>query len=651
MGVACHPLPRWAALLALLAVVSLGQFRASASDSDAPPSDEASKGDASFQLGNMIEPFDPPSLAELDAKADWVDRPVRSGIAQMRKRQEEAGPTPITVDEALALRNTSPENNEKILATLGRLAPSDGAGVNYGTTWVRHVSGDMRSSNPLLMSSVTEFEYQALTAFWFLAYDKELSYFAPQETVVSWQTSKDAMMDKFVLRDDLVWSDGKPITAHDVVFTFRVLMSDAVPIPALRTGTDQLRWIEAYDDRTFVVFHKQALATNTLNLGFPTIPKHIYEKSLAEDPRMTRSAHHTRLEDHPVVGGAYELVSRRRNQEFVLRRRENYYMRDGKQVRPKPYFKELRVKVIEDVNTALVALKAGQIEEMMLRPEQWVSQTEDEDFYRHNTKVTALEWTEFHFVWNIETPFFSDRRVREAMSWAVDYDELLKVVCQGLYQPAQGVFHPSSWMFPKNGPQPYRQDFTKAEKLLAEAGWTDSDGDGILDKEIDGQRVPFEFTMLTYQTETGLMAATLMKASLDQIGIVCNVKPTEFTVLIASVQKHQFEAAMGGWGSGTDPFSVKNIFGTGEARNYGSYSNKQVDELFEQGLHELDTDKRAEIYGQIHEILWKDQPYTWLFYRNAFYAFSKKLRGYNFAPTGPYLFDPGISSIYKPDAM
>lgn len=651
MGVACHLLPRWAALLALLAVVSLGQFRASASDSDAPSSDEASKGDESFQLGNMIEPFDPPSLAELDAKADWVDRPVRSGIAQMRKRQAEAGPTPITVDEALALRNTSPENNEKILTTLGRLAPSDGAGVNYGTTWVRHVSGDMRSSNPLLMSSVTEFEYQALTAFWFLAYDKELSYFAPQETVVSWQTSKDAMMDKFVLRDDLVWSDGKPITAHDVVFTFRVLMSDAVPIPALRTGTDQLRWIEAYDDRTFVVFHKQALATNTLNLGFPTIPKHIYEKSLAEDPRMTRSAHHTRLEDHPVVGGAYELVSRRRNQEFVLRRRENYYTRDGKQVRPKPYFKELRVKVIEDVNTALVALKAGQIEEMMLRPEQWVSQTEDEDFYRHNTKVTALEWTEFHFVWNIETPFFSDRRVREAMSWAVDYDELLKVVCQGLYQPAQGVFHPSSWMFPKNGPQPYRQDFTKAEKLLAEAGWTDSDGDGILDKEIDGQRVPFEFTMLTYQTETGLMAATLMKASLDQIGIVCNVKPTEFTVLIASVQKHQFEAAMGGWGSGTDPFSVKNIFGTGEARNYGSYSNKQVDELFEQGLHELDPDKRADIYGQIHEILWKDQPYTWLFYRNAFYAFSKKLRGYNFAPTGPYLFDPGISSIYKPDAM
>ena len=76
------------------------------------------------------------------------------------------------------------------------------------------------------------------------------------------------------------------------------------------------------------------------------------------------------------------------------------------------------VKVIPDYNTATVALKGGQIEEEMLRPEQWVSQTSGSDFYTRNTKVTALEWSEFHFVWNTKTPFFSDRHVRQAMSWA-----------------------------------------------------------------------------------------------------------------------------------------------------------------------------------------------------------------------------------------
>jgi peptide/nickel transport system substrate-binding protein len=323
-------------------------------------------------------------------------------------------------------------------------------------------------------------------------------------------------------------------------------------------------------------------------------------------------------------------------------------MHKGEQVRAKPYFKEIRVKVIEDFNTALVALKGGQIEEQLLRPEQWVNQTNDDAFYKRNTKVTAVEWTEFHFAWNTQTPFFSDKRVRQAMSYAMDYDELLKVICQDMYQPAQGPFHPTSWLFPKEGPKPYKQDLKRAVKLLAEAGWTDSDGDGILDKMIDGRRVPFEFTMLTYQTETGVMAATLMKMSLDQIGVICHVKPTEFTVLIDRQHKHRFEAAMGGWGSGTDPDGTRNSYATGEARNYGMYSNKRVDELFQKGLRELDVDKRAAIYAEIHMILWEDQPYTWLFYRNAFYAFSKKIRGYNFAPTGPYLFSPGIHSIYKP---
>jgi peptide/nickel transport system substrate-binding protein len=141
----------------------------------------------------------------------------------------------------------------------------------------------------------------------------------------------------------------------------------------------------------------------------------------------------------------------------------------------------------------------------------------------------------------------------------------------------------------------------------------------------------------------------LLKNSLEQIGVICNVKPTEFTVLVDRQQKKQFEAAMGGWGAGTDPYGTENIYGTDQPRNYGSYSNPEVDRLFKEGLRELDPKKRADIYREIHKLMWKDQPYTWLFYRNSFYAFSKKLRGYNFAPTGPYLFDPGMMSVFKPE--
>jgi peptide/nickel transport system substrate-binding protein len=621
---------------------------ASASPAEkAPAIDEPKKPDKPFKLGDLIQPFTPPPLSEIDKTANWINNTVQSGMEIMRKKQEALGPPPVTAAQALSLRNDSNENNAKILGTLSRLAPPDNAGVDFDATFVRHVGGDLKSSNPLLYSSITEGEYQALTGVGFITFDQEMNYFASSDSVVSWQSSKDHLMDKIVIRDDLTWSDGKPVTAHDVAFTFQVIMTEAVPILAVRTGTDQLKWVEAYDDHTIVFFHKEALATNSGNILFPIIPKHIYDKSIAEDPTMARSEYHTRLEDHPITGGPYDLVRRVRNQEFVVSRRDSYYMHNGKQVRAKPYFKEVRVKAIEDFNTALLALKAGQIEEMEIRPEQWTSQTNGDDFYKLNTKVTAPEWTEFHFTWNMKSPIFQDKRVRQAMSYAFDYNEFLKKILHDLYQPCQGTFHPASWYFPKDGPQPYQQDLDKAEDLLDAAGWTDSDNDGIRDKEIGGRRVPFEFTLLTYQTETGIQAATLMKECLAKIGVTCNVKPTEFTVLVDAQQNRKFEAAMGGWGAGTDPDLTSNLYATGESRNYANYSNKHVDELFVQGRHEFDRDKRAAIYGEIAKILWDDQPYTWLFYRNAFYGFSKKVRGYNFSPRGPFDFSPGFESVYK----
>ena len=141
-----------------------------------------------------------------------------------------------------------------------------------------------------------------------------------------------------------------------------------------------------------------------------------------------------------------------------------------------------------------------------------------------------------------------------------------------------------------------------------------------------------------------------MKECLDQIGVICNVSPTEFTAHTDMLLNKKFQASMGGWGTGTDPDTSENIFGTGQQRNYGAHSDKRVDELFKLGRQEFDPEKRAALYAEIHSRLWEEQPYTWLFYRNAFYAFNKKLRGFNFSPRGPYSFNPGFDTIYVPSA-
>jgi peptide/nickel transport system substrate-binding protein len=160
--------------------------------------------------------------------------------------------------------------------------------------------------------------------------------------------------------------------------------------------------------------------------------------------------------------------------------------------------------------------------------------------------------------------------------------------------------------------------------------------------------VPLEFSMLVNQQPLRIAICTLLKENLEQIGVTMNVRPVESTVLQDLTQKKKFQAYFGGWGAGTDPDSSENIWKTAAGRNFVSYSNAEVDRLFEEGRRELDRAKRAEKYARIQEILYEDQPYTWLYWRNSFYGFSKQLRGYVFSPRGPYHYSPGFSSLWKP---
>ena len=599
-----------------------------------------------FVLGDLIEPFDPPSFKELESTVEWIEQPVLDSIELLRRRQEEE-PILATVEEALKLHNDSPEANKKILSALGRLPDKD-ADVDYDAIITRHISADVKSTNPLMASSSSEFEVVDLMGFGLFGFDWNFNNFAAKESVVSWHTSRDRMFDKVIMRNDLTWSDGVPITAHDVVFSFKVIMSSRVPVPAQRSGTDQLRWVEAYDDHTLVFFHKKPLAINSWNLNFSVIPRHIYQKSIYGDPTLQNSDYHVSYEKNPVSGGPYVISRRIVGREIVLRRREGWHTHDRKQVRSIPYFKEVIFRVIPESSVALLALEAGDLSEKILTAEEWQTQTDDQRFYQHSTKAYGLEWVYFYFGWNNETVFFSDRRVRQAMSYAFDHEELLKVLLYNVNEPANGIFHPTSRWAPDNPPPPYRQDQGKAERLLKEAGWVDSDGDGIRDKLINGRLRPFEFSILTSNRADRVAMCNLLRQNLAEIGIICHVRPLDFTVLQEKTLQGHFHAYFSGWGTGAYPDTNENIWRTGAGRNYLRYSNPEVDRLFDEAMQELEDERREKIFAKIDMILYEDQPYTWLFFRNSFYGFNKRLRGYNFSPRGPYSYSPGFSSIWMP---
>jgi len=236
--------------------------------------------------------------------------------------------------------------------------------VNWDAEIIRHSAFDVKSTNPVLASSTTEFDVSGLTNFGLFGFDWNFKPFASQDSVVSWHSSKDMLYDKVVLRDDLTWSDGKPITAHDVAFSFKLIMTESVPVPAQRSGTDKLKWVEAYDDQTLIFFHKEALATNVWNVNFSVLPKHVYDNiaELTSDPTLQHSDYWIKYEIAPVSGGAYTFTSRTLGTESLLTRRESYFMHDGKQVRAKPYFKTVRFKNVKENASAFLQLKGGDID-------------------------------------------------------------------------------------------------------------------------------------------------------------------------------------------------------------------------------------------------------------------------------------------------
>ncbi len=381
------------------------------------------------------------------------------------------------------------------------------------------------------------------------------------------------------------------------------------------------------------------------------------------------------------MAGAYTIERRIPRQEIVLKRRPGYYEHNGQQVRPKPYFAEVRFKIMEDPNTTMFALKRGDLDEYEMSVTQWGSTATGDDFYKLNTKAREVDWTYFYFGWNNAREPFTDRRVREAMAYAYPHEVLLEGLNKGLTEPCLGQFHPKSPYFPKVPLVQYKQDLRKAAALLREAGWVDSDGDNILDKEItkvdkatgkkNTYRKSFDFTMLCSNDPLRIATCMLMKNSLSKLGVRCTVQPLEQTVLFTREMEHDFDAYFGGWGSGADPDTSENIWTTAainDGRNFVSYSNKYVDGLYKLGkflptslaerqkvydefkLHEVGIPvdaPRNEIYAKIHELIYLDQPTTFLYYRSSYFGFSKELLGYHFSPRGPYHYSPGFGSIWK----
>ncbi len=468
--------------------------------------------------------------------------------------------------------------------------------------------GDAKRLNPIIANDSASGEINGQVFNGLIKYDKDLLF--EGDLAKSWEVSDDGLVITFHLRPNVRWHDGVPFTADDVLFTYQKLIDPNIATP-YGADYERVARAEVLDPLTFRVTYKEPFAPALESWSMGIIPKHLLKGKDINTDDFNR---------HPVGTGPYKFKEWLTGQKIVLVANDDYF-------KGRPNIDEYIYRIIPDPATIFLELKAKGVDTMGLTPLQYQRQTKTA-FFRENFRKFRYPANGYTYLgYNLRDPKFSDKKVRQALSYAINKEDIIKGVRLGLGSVATGPYPPHYWAYnPKARRYPY--DPEKARRMLAEAGWVDTDQDGILDR--DGQ--PFRFTIITNQgNDERKQAAEIIQQNFKKVGIAVKIKVVEWQAFINQfVDKRNFEAIILGWSIGIDPdnYIMWHSSQTGPNQyNFVSYSNPEVDRLLVLGRKTFDRQNRQEIYRKIHAILAEDQPYCFLYVPDALPIVNVKFHG------------------------
>ena len=496
---------------------------------------------------------------------------------------------------------------------------SQASGPAYGDTFIEASIGDIQGLIPNITSDSASHEVGALIYDGLIKRDKDLNLIP--SLAESWQMSRDCLTLTFKLRKDAKWHDGRPFTAEDVRFSYETMINPKTPT-AYREDFLQVKDVEVLDPHSLRVTYAKPYAKALETWDSTMLPKHLLAKHV-EEGRL-REAPQNR---QPVGNGPYRFVEWKPGEKIVLVANPDYY--EGR-----PYLSRIVYRIIPSQATIFLELKAKGVDFASLTAIQYVRQTNYPAFQKAYVKhqYPANGYTYFGF--NLEDPRFKDPRVRQAFAHAINKQELIDGVVLGMAREATGPYKPGTWVYNPNVAR-YPYNPARAKQLLAEAGWKDTDGDGVLDK--DGQ--PFAFTILTNQgNEERKKIAEIIQQRLADIGVRVEIRTLEWAAFIKEfIKKRRFEAIILGWGIGLDPdqYNVWHSSKTGpDELNHISYKNPEADRLLELGRASCRREERKKHYDRLQEVLAEDQPIIFLYFRDALPVVSSRIRGIESSPNG-----------------
>lgn len=434
----------------------------------------------------------------------------------------------------------------------------------------------------------------------------------------SWEISDDKLTYTFHMRQDAHFTDGQPVTAHDVKFSFDTVMNPKVNAPHLRNYFQDIVSCEAVDDYTVKFVSNKPYFRHLLMLGgLEVIPRHIYSEGDFNNHPRNRN---------PIGSGPYIIESWTTGQQITLVRNENYW---GE----KPHILKRIYKIITNDEAAFQVLTRGEMDSMDIRPELWVKRTDSPSFASRFNKFDYFSGGFSYIGWNMRRPMFSDKKVRQALTMLLDRYTIRDTVYYGLAEIVTGTAFIDDPEYDRSI-QPWPFDPEAAKRQLDEAGWKDSDNDGIRDR--DGVPFRFELLLSNDRPEYEIMA-TVYQEELKRAGISMSIRQLEWATFLQSINEQKFDACVLGW---TTPpyFDPYQLWHSSQTMPGGSnavgFVNAEADRLMEEARTEFDRGKRIELYHKFHAILHEEQPYTFLFCRKSLMAVDKRFRNTIVYPRG-----------------
>lgn len=435
----------------------------------------------------------------------------------------------------------------------------------------------------------------------------------------SWQVSPDNREITFHLRRGLKWQDGTPLTSQDVLATYRTIIDPQTLTPY--AGDYQLvKEATAPDAHTFKVTYDQPFSPALASWAtLYILPAHKLDdtKLIKDNPLVTQ----------PVGSGPYLLQKWSRGSDVVLKANPDY--RKGE-----PHITYQRTRLITDLDAQFMELRAGRIDTMGLTPVQYTRLTEKPKFTSRFEKYRYLSNGYTYLAFNLKNRLFTDKKVRQALSFAAPRESIIRGVLLDQGEPITGPFKPGTWAY-NDKLKPYPYDLAKAKAMLAEAGWRDTNGDGILDK--NGK--PFHFTVVTNQgNDQRIKTAEILQYAFKQVGVDMQIQVQEWSTLIENtINPRAFEAIVLGWSMSVepDPFDIWHSSKTKPREfNFIGFNNPEADRLMVAARRTFDQAERKKYLDQFQEIVHDEQPYLFLYAPYSLVAVHKRVKGIVPMPAG-----------------